>query len=281
MANWSELPIDTLDLIHGKLSIPDYIRFGAVCKQWNLAFKLKYRCPPKPQSPWMMLPGKSNTTAKFFSIADNKVYQIPCPKPMIRRRICIGSSHGWLITVDESSNMHLVNPLTGAQFPLPPVTTLPFVEAVHDSQGRLTGLILNRERREDGTVIDRRPRHTYSLQDAHRIMFHKAILSAAPDQGSGFVVMMICNIWRALAFARAEDKAWTYIDTPDSFTDVIYYRGKFYTISYLGTVGAWEPHGLSFKPRRRVTRLHHVLGGVPGRQPNAGLQRPGVRRYGA
>ncbi|CAL9753654.1 unnamed protein product [Musa acuminata subsp. burmannicoides] len=183
---------------------------GVVCKQWNLASELKYRCPPKLQSPWLMLPGKSNTTAEFFSIADNKVYQIPCPKPMIRRRICIGSSHGWLITVDESSNMHLMNPLTGAQFPLPPVTTLPFVEAVHDSQGR---------RRADGTAIDRRPPHTYSLPDAHRVMFHKAILSAAPDEGSGFVVMMICNIWRASAFARAEDKAWTYIDTPDSFTE--------------------------------------------------------------
>lgn len=157
---------------------------------------------------------------------------------MIRRRICIGSSHGWLITVDESSNMHLMNPLTGAQFPLPPVTTLPFVEGVHDSQGRA-----------DGTAIDRRPPHTYTLQDARRIMFHKAIISAAPDEGSGFAVMMICNIWRALAFARAEDKAWTYIDTPDSFTDVIYHRDKFYTISYLGTAGAWEPHGLSFKPK--------------------------------
>ncbi|THU67393.1 hypothetical protein C4D60_Mb05t24170 [Musa balbisiana] len=238
MVNWSELPIDIFDLIHGKLSIPYYIRFGAICKQWNLALELKYRCPPKPQSPWLMLPGESNTTAEFFSVADNKVYQIPCPKPMIRRRICIGSSHGWLITVDESSNMHLMNPLTGAQFPLPPVTTLPFVEGVHDSQGRA-----------DSTAIDRRPPHTYSLQDARRIMFHKAIISAAPDEGSGFAVMMICNIWRALAFARAEDKAWTYIDTPDSFTDVIYHRDKFYTISYLGTAGAWEPHGLSCKPK--------------------------------
>ncbi|XP_064963305.1 uncharacterized protein LOC135611596 [Musa acuminata AAA Group] len=128
--------------------------------------------------------------------------------------------------------MHLMNPLTGAQFPLPPVTTLPFVAAVRDSQGRVTGFILNRERRADGTAIDRRPPHTYSLPDAHRVMFHKAILSAAPDEGSGFVVMMICNIWRASAFARAEDKAWTYIDTPVS-----------------GTVGAWEPHGLSFKPK--------------------------------
>ncbi|CAL9178609.1 unnamed protein product [Musa hybrid cultivar] len=106
---------------------------------------------------------------------------------MIRRRICIGSSHGWLITVDESSNMHLMNPLTGAQFPLPPVTTLPFVAAVRDSQGRVTGLILNRERRADGTAIDRRPPHTYSLPDAHRILFRKAILSAAPDEGSAAV----------------------------------------------------------------------------------------------
>ncbi|RWV86499.1 hypothetical protein GW17_00051603 [Ensete ventricosum] len=44
-----------------------------------------------------------------------------------------------------------------------------------------------------------------------------------------------------------EDKALTYIDKPDSFTDVIYHTHKFYTISYLGTV--WEPHGISFKPK--------------------------------
>ncbi|XP_064975024.1 F-box protein At2g05970-like [Musa acuminata AAA Group] len=105
-------------MIYDELSIFDYIRSKAICKQWNSIYKLEHHRPPKPQAPWLMLPGDNNSTAKFFSIVEKKIYNIPCPEPMIRTRIYIGSCHGWLTTVDRLCNMYLLNPLTGAQIPL-------------------------------------------------------------------------------------------------------------------------------------------------------------------
>ncbi|CAD5187991.1 unnamed protein product [Musa acuminata subsp. malaccensis] len=135
MVNWSELTVELLGMIYDELSIFDYIRSKAICKQWNSVYKLEHHRPPKPEAPWLMLPGDNNSTAKFFSIVEKKIYNIPCPEPMIRTRIYIGSCHGWLTTVDSLCNMYLLNPLTGAQIPLPCVTTLPFNETTFARAG--------------------------------------------------------------------------------------------------------------------------------------------------
>lgn len=241
MADWSKLSTDVLGLIHDKLSIPDCIRLKAACKSWNLAFKLKHRCPPNLQSPWLMLPYHNDTVAWFFSIVDKKIYKVPCPEPMIRRRICIGSCHGWLITVDDNCNMHLLNPLAGVQIPLPSVTTLPLVKVVQDSQEPINKFMIGGEQQTNGVVVYM----VYSAWRMHRFFFHKAVLSMAPDADGNFTIVMIYSVWKRLAFARAGDEAWTSIQTPHGFHDVIHCNDKFYTASYGGTVMAWEPNGLA------------------------------------
>ncbi|CAL9211537.1 unnamed protein product [Musa hybrid cultivar] len=240
MADWSKLSTDVLGLIHDKLSIPDCIRLKAACKSWNLAFKFKHHCPPKLESPWLMLPDHNDTVAWFFSIVDKKIYKVPCPEPMIRRRICIGSCHGWLIIVDDNCNMHLLNPLTGVQIPLPSVTTLPFVKIVRDSQERINKFMIG-EQQTNGDVVYM----AYSVWRMRRFFFHKAVLSMAPDADGNFTVVMIYSVWKRLAFARAGDEAWTSIQTPHGFHDVIHCNDKFYTASHGGTVMAWEPNGLA------------------------------------
>ncbi|URE21799.1 F-box and DUF domain containing protein [Musa troglodytarum] len=227
MANWSELPVELLGMIHDELSIFDYIRSKAICKQWNLVCKFEHHRPPKPQAPWLMLPGDNDSTAKFFSIVEKKVYNIPCPEPMIRRRICIGSCYGWLTTVDSLCNMYLLNPLTGAQIPLPSVTTLPFVKTVHDPQGQIVNFIVGQERNE------------LSCWSMHALFFSKAVLSAAPDADNDFTIMMIYGLWKNLAFARAGDKAWQSISSPYWYTDIIHHNAKFYTINYQRMVEVW------------------------------------------
>ncbi|GJN05354.1 hypothetical protein PR202_ga22975 [Eleusine coracana subsp. coracana] len=44
----------------------------------------------------------------------------------------MGSSHGWLATADENSDLLLVNPATRAQFKLPPIRTLTFCKDYED-----------------------------------------------------------------------------------------------------------------------------------------------------
>lgn len=45
--------------------------------------------------------------------------------------MCIGSAYGWVVTVDdEECALHLLNPITGAQLPLPSITTLGHCESL-------------------------------------------------------------------------------------------------------------------------------------------------------
>ncbi|RWW22960.1 hypothetical protein GW17_00012813 [Ensete ventricosum] len=235
MADWSELPLELLGMIYDKLSIFDYIRCKIICKQWNLASKFGYHHPPKPQAPWLMLPGDNDFVAKCFSIVEKKIYNIPCPEPMIRRRIIIGSGYGWLTTMDELCNMYLLNPLTGAQILLPSVTTLPFVESVHDSQGQIVQFIVGQERRR------------LCFFSMHILFFGKVVLSATPDADNDFTIMMIYGLWKSLAFARAGDKAWTSIRSPYCYSDIIYHKAKFYTINFQFIVEVWELDELAIR----------------------------------
>ncbi|CAL9126743.1 unnamed protein product [Musa acuminata var. zebrina] len=256
MADWSKLSIDISSLIHGELSVLDYIRVGAVCKQWNFACKLKYHCPTKkPQSPWLVLPGECDTTTiKFFSILEKKTYKIPCPEPMIHRRVYIGSGHGWLVTVDDICNMHLLNPLTGAQIPLPPVTTLPFVSARHNSHGQIIEFVV--EVPYGANIISTL---VFSFERMRCIFFQKAVLSAAPDVDDNCLIMMICNNWKHLVVGRARGEAWKCISLYHHYTNIIHRNGKFHSISDTGIVEVWEHDGSILRPRIIGSKIRYFL----------------------
>ena len=47
--------------------------------------------------------------------------------PELRGKLLRGSSHGWVLMVDGSPELNLINPLTRAQIQLPPIDTFPNV----------------------------------------------------------------------------------------------------------------------------------------------------------
>ncbi|THU61163.1 hypothetical protein C4D60_Mb07t20390 [Musa balbisiana] len=136
---------------------------------------------------------------------------------MIGKRIYVGSCHGWVATLDGRCNMHLLNPLTGAQIPLPSVLTLPFIRDIYNLKGQITNFNMEQDH------------NRYSLWLK---FIHKVVLSKAPDADNDFTIMMIYSHWCKLAFARAGDKAWTPISSPYCYSDIIYHNAKFYTINF-------------------------------------------------
>lgn len=68
--------------------------------------------------------------AEFFSFSDGARCFILLPGPDKGCHLCIGSIGGWLVTVDEVFAMHLLKLVTCAQLPLPPVTTLGFIDTL-------------------------------------------------------------------------------------------------------------------------------------------------------
>ncbi|CAL4948239.1 unnamed protein product [Urochloa decumbens] len=127
MADWAGLPADLLIEFAVRLTVTDWFRFRAVCATWNRAAEtaLSSGRRPRPEPPWLMLAGSADpATAGFFSFQDGRCRTATLPEPAIQRRMWIGSAHGWVVTADEECALHLLNPVTGAQLPLPCITTM-------------------------------------------------------------------------------------------------------------------------------------------------------------
>ena len=137
-ADWSKLPAHILTSILCCLEFPDLFSSAAVCTSWRAtARNLRRfgRIYSRPQTPCLFY--ISPAGAELYSLADRTTYTIPLPDPPIAERSVVGSSHGWFVTADARSELHLLNPATGEQLALPPVATVEQVSPVLDDAGDL------------------------------------------------------------------------------------------------------------------------------------------------
>lgn len=132
-ADWSKLPADILTSIQGELEFPDLFRSAAVCHSWRAAARSlrRHGLYSRPQTPCLLYSTAAAGTraAELYSLADKSSYTIPLPDPPIAERSIVGSSHGWLVTADARSELHLLNPAT--------VATIEQVSPVLDDAGNL------------------------------------------------------------------------------------------------------------------------------------------------
>ncbi|XP_062179125.1 uncharacterized protein LOC133883725 [Phragmites australis] len=274
-SGWADLPRDLLESVLGRLPVPDRLRLPAVCTAWQSAADTATATRLQAvRSPWLMLPfnptahrrtrgcedGSKFLEARFLSLSDGRSYAIRQPAPAISNRFCVGSSDGWLVTADAASELQLLNPVTGAQVTLPSVGTLPFVDAIRDSDGRAVSYNLrccftDDDGNGEEVVI---PPETVAPDRLRYKVYEKAILVSAPRRvtpsGSwgGYAVLLICQPLHRLAIARAGDTKWTLlINTPARcWVDAVRassaasadgtQRRAVYTMDTAGRVEAWD-----------------------------------------
>ncbi|CAL4949212.1 unnamed protein product [Urochloa decumbens] len=206
--DWSQLPQDVLIKIFSQLQLPELVYSGAACMPWRLSYLAVRRlqlCSPN-QSPYL--------------IYSSSMYHVSLPDPPYRNRCIIGSSHGWLVTADEQSNLHLLNPLTGAQIALPSPRTMKGVTPSFTRDGVLSGYYIHSPDTESDDRADFfEPKKTrYSL-------YAKAILSSDPS-GGDCIVLLLHQGWMHLSFARVGDTKWTWLDMEHHAC--LYYYDIFY-----------------------------------------------------
>jgi len=190
-ANLEELP---LSLVLEKLEVQtDYVRFGAVCKNWLSIAKLNHKNHQFRINvlPMLMILSKGMKISLCnipsfhqFSIFGRKEYPIQLSHPSVNTmKVCLGCSHGWLALVDNNNAITLVNPFKSSIAPI----SLP-------------------------------PLESKSLE--------KVTLSDDPiTSPSDYVVAVIYN-FNFLAFKRPSQSFWIRVDTNEfSFTDVVFYKG--------------------------------------------------------
>ncbi|XP_078150811.1 F-box/kelch-repeat protein At1g57790-like [Carex rostrata] len=197
--NWSELPNDVLGYLISFLCIPDYYRFGAVCRNWCTVAREKHHRPVQ-QLPWLVL-GEHIFTKKriFFNLSDNKHYYIDIPK--LQGQFVCGSSFGWLFSVDITLNIRMLNPFTQECYNLP--------------------------------SLDFNNKDVF--KGHHHDIVYKVILDHDPSESSDFMVMVIDGYYQTVAFWRRGDLTWTLpiCQYDVVLNDIIYFKGKFYAVGYI------------------------------------------------
>ncbi|XP_058784118.1 F-box protein SKIP23-like [Vicia villosa] len=213
--DWGNLDVNLLSLIFDKLvECVDHIYFSAVCKNWYSIAKYNYQNRQIQNNvlPMLMIPTRRRCRTKrsLYGISLKTDYNFKLSVPY-NKRLC-GSSHGWVAKVDYSSKailITLLNPFKDAvSIILPPIYFM--------------------------NTCRRKKRYEYDV--------HKVILSTNPTfKPHDYVVVAIYNMRKCLAFLKAGQNNWTYID--DIFpllNDVIFYKDLVYVVGLQNNIVSFD-----------------------------------------
>ncbi|CAN6222633.1 unnamed protein product [Urochloa humidicola] len=171
----------------------------------------------------------------MYSLVENRTYKLTLPGPPIRRRFLIGSSNGWLITADERSELHLVNPVTVEQIALPSVITIEQVKPITDCSGIIRKYKLSYYcgQKDDGVS---------SMHALHKLrdrLYFKAFIFLDACTRSYFVVLIHYPRFQ-LSFARLGDDKWTWLPQNTQYRDCMYMDGLLYALTAHGEIDAFD-----------------------------------------
>ncbi|XP_039144047.1 F-box protein SKIP23-like [Dioscorea cayenensis subsp. rotundata] len=228
-----------------KLPLDDHLHLTSVCRHYHLITKSLNLSSPAPSSPWLILPGRSSTTLKFLPQTKTTPYEAIIPSPFIRRRLFIGSSNGWLVTVSCNPflDLHLLNPLTGTQHSLPPIHTLPFITSYPNKTNSSVKYQINNQ-----NICDYNSFMNY--------FFTKAVIST-----KDFTVVLAHRYHNrsTLCYTRPNLSKWISFVIPYNHMyraiDVIHDNGLFYALTDRGDIIICGPSSIT-----RVLSLQEPLG---------------------
>ncbi|XP_058105864.1 putative F-box protein At5g55150 [Magnolia sinica] len=263
--SWANLPEDILGLILNHLPYIDHIHVGAVCVSWHSMVEKKVYCPAR-QLPWLMLFGNlESESCCFYSLSDNKVRTLNLPE--FRGMRCIGSSDGWLVTLNESGDISLWNPFSRAKIQLPSLKQFPsllnwsrrsfqfVVPMVRDedivAENAWVALPPKFQYLAERVPFPKDASAEYKQKNVHVSLIRKVVVSTQPGD---FAVMIIHGHKEELSFCRLGDKSWTTFPrlVQKVHRDIIFYKGRFYVVSFMGFVIAWDV----FSTSPRAMEIH-------------------------
>ncbi|CAO2035020.1 unnamed protein product [Urochloa humidicola] len=268
--DWSRLPEDLLVSIIRALQIADAVRSGAVCTLWHAAYDAfrRLRVPSPRQPPCLLYASDALApgAAALHCPATGTTLRIPFPLAPVTRRPLLGSGHGWLVTADEASDLHLVNPVTGGRVALPPITALHHVRAEQGNPAAYSvyeNLPYNHHK--GGFEVDTEPT-VLDMGRAHEFVYDRVALSASPSAGRASCVVLLLHMPQGeVSFARPGDEKWTWVAPGDGglpwrygYCDAVYSDADvlFYLLRLDASMYSLDLNGPSPVARK-------IIGGVP------------------
>ncbi|KAH7688296.1 hypothetical protein IHE45_03G024700 [Dioscorea alata] len=209
MAYCPELRENIMGDVTKYLPLQDYIRFGAIHPSWSAMAKARYH-PPDHGFPLLIVnDGNQEGELRLFNISSQSFYPLNLPHGYH----CCGSSRGWLLIMNSSMKMCLLNPFSKAEIELP------------------TFLLSESEYEAFVDIGERMNKPTHELLLERFIV--RAVLSVDPEKCSDYIIMVISYDLLYLRFWRSGDSSWTVMNIPgyEVFWDVIWYKGAFHALS--------------------------------------------------
>ncbi|CAL9093192.1 unnamed protein product [Musa textilis] len=263
MADWANLPADLIRCIHGCLEdLMDQINFRCVCVSWQHAVEGNPHHRMRPLPPWLILPTIGHDggytllpSVDLVSYAERrrrKGIRLPW-ESTDGGLVLMGSAAGWVVAADQAAELHLLNPITGAHARLPPITTLPAIAAVLQTDGRVTGYLF----RISPNLV-----HETSCKTTRHTLYEK--ITVCSSSSHSWTTMIVFYHGR-LAFARAGDERWSLLQAQNESwaCDVTFHRGRFYSLHNDGSVSAWNLTDGASPPARfnvQHPRLSNICG---------------------
>ncbi|BAD87996.1 hypothetical protein [Oryza sativa Japonica Group] len=231
---FSDLPPEALDDIARRAGALNNVVCSAVCRPWRRALKTTrlglLKQPNRPYSVNLELwCGSIELHPIRRCINGERTVRIANHDGAAPVTRIVGSSHGWLVTVDEDGGLSLLEAVTGRLYPLPPITSSGSKKVAKD------------------------------LDQMGESMFQKAELVPGHRLGT-FAVMLIHGGGFGMSFLRPGAKCWTAVRVPkwmkQKFVDVVFHQGAFYTecawVSLVVSIGGGD--------LLMVSRLHEREG---------------------
>ncbi|KAM0939149.1 hypothetical protein DsansV1_C21g0167531 [Dioscorea sansibarensis] len=222
-----DLRKDIMGDITKYLPLKDYIRFGAIRSSWSAKAIGRYHAPDHGFPLLIVNDDSPEGNPRLFNIFTQKFYPLDLP----RGYRCCGSSRGWLVMMNSSMKMFLLNPFSKTQIELPSFLLSEeeygSFKQISENSGQLIHEIL----------LDR--------------LILKAVLSADPDECLDYVIMVISMNISDLKYWRSGDPSWTRAEILDhKFYDVIWYKGAFCALSMVN-----EVIGVSLNPDLKFKQI--------------------------
>uniref|UniRef100_A0A0E0P0K5 F-box domain-containing protein n=1 Tax=Oryza rufipogon TaxID=4529 RepID=A0A0E0P0K5_ORYRU len=257
MANLPELHQDILMEIFALLEIPDLVRAGSVCNSWRSAYNglRSLGIYKLSQTPCLLYTSESagDSVLSLYSLVEKREYKITLPEPPVRSRFLIGSSLGCLVTVDDVSEMHLVNPITGEQIALPSAITIEHVNPIFNESGAIH--MYEYSWYSASRVYHSEP-SIFSLDELREYLLVKAFVFSDTSTENYLVVLIHNPRWQ-LSFARVGDDKWTWLPPHTHYADCIYKDGILYAVNKVGEIHAFDLSG-------PVVTMKTIIEMVPG-----------------
>ncbi|KAJ4797305.1 F-box protein family-like [Rhynchospora pubera] len=118
LRQWTDLPIEMVELLFQRLSLVDCLRVSTLCKAWA---STSQSIPEENAWPWLMhSPDVFNGKCKFFDPVCGKEYSLEMDVLFTNQQIAFHSSRdGWVVMSEGDEAIYVLNPLTKEMIELP------------------------------------------------------------------------------------------------------------------------------------------------------------------